>query len=230
MLVVVRFRIAGGLKFLSHAETVRLFQRACVRAGINLHYSQGFNPRPKLSLPLPRSVGVETDDDLLCLRLRDSVSSFSTGRFKNTLSAQLPDGCRLLTVRAAPTKASFQPCLTTYVLTVRPEYPDRKLKDATNRLLTSKTLNLRRRIDAKGNIRNVDVRPFLKSIEFDDSGVGGVSRKDCKAPIHITVECIITSGGTIRVEEILKLLQLDARRPPVQIRRTSIQWQGKTAD
>ena len=68
MSVIVKFGIKGNLRFLSHAETIRLFERACVRAGIKLVYSQGFNPHPKLSLPLPRTVGVESDDDLLYLR------------------------------------------------------------------------------------------------------------------------------------------------------------------
>jgi radical SAM-linked protein len=68
--VLIKFKIEGSLRYLSHAETLRLFQRACARAGVNLQYSQGFNPRPKLSLALPRSVGVESDDEMLILRVQ----------------------------------------------------------------------------------------------------------------------------------------------------------------
>ena len=73
ILLVMKFRIGRSLRFLSHAETLSLFQRACVRAGIDLCYSQGFNPRPKLSLPLPRPVGVESDDELLAVRVLKST-------------------------------------------------------------------------------------------------------------------------------------------------------------
>ena len=58
------------MRFLSHAETIRVFQRACVRAGVQIAYSQGFNPHQKMSLVPPRSVGVESNDDLLCLWLK----------------------------------------------------------------------------------------------------------------------------------------------------------------
>ena len=67
VLLAIRFKVEGTLRFLSHAETVRLLERACVRAGLRLRYSEGFNPHPKLSLPLPRPVGVESDEELLCL-------------------------------------------------------------------------------------------------------------------------------------------------------------------
>ncbi|MBW7991664.1 MAG: DUF2344 domain-containing protein, partial [Planctomycetes bacterium] len=58
IMLVIKFRIGGPLRFISHAQTLSVFQRACVRAGIEIRYSQGFNPRPRLSLPLPRPVGV----------------------------------------------------------------------------------------------------------------------------------------------------------------------------
>jgi len=211
ILLVIKFKITGNLRFLSHAEMLSLFQRACARAGISLRYSQGFNPRPRLSLPLPRTVGVASDDDLLCIKVRTSTKCPDLEQFKTRLSAQLPAGCQLLTVDLAQPKTSFQPCAAAYVLQVRPELISRKLKSTAKRLLASKSLNIHRRIDARGNLRDVDVRPFVKSIEFDDK--------------NIAVECKISSDGSIRVEEILKLLELDVRNLATPIRRTSVQWQ-----
>lgn len=69
---VVRFAVRGWLRFLSHAETVRVFERGCARARVPVKYTQGFNPHAKLSLPLPRPVGVASDDELLILRLFDA--------------------------------------------------------------------------------------------------------------------------------------------------------------
>jgi len=99
------------------------------------------------------------------------------------------------------------------VFAVRREYLNAKLNAAIKRLLASESLNLQRRIDAKSSkFKNVDVRPFLKSIEFDNNR-------------GIVVECKISSAGTIRVEEILKLLELDVEKLAMPIRRTSVQWQ-----
>ena len=227
--MLIKFAVRGNIRFLSHAETVRVFQRACVRAGIKIRYSQGFNPRPKLSLPLPRSVGVESDDDLLCLRVREwqltdnrsalSVSHLGAEGFKARLSEHLPEGLQLLSVTIAEGKTSFQPCSATYVLKVKPEYLDDKLKTRIIHLLANETLNIQRRITAgKSEIENqtlkiksVDVRGFLKSILLKDR---------C-----IVVECKISSAGSIRVEEILELLELGMEKLAAPIRRTGIQWQ-----
>jgi len=207
--IAVKFRICGSLRFLSHAETVRLFQRACERAGIKTVYSHGFNPRPKLSLPLPRSVGVETDEDLLCLRLHNLT--FDIEDFKAKLSAQLPQGCELLTIRVAKSKKSIQPCMAAYVLMVQGEYFDEKLKATIKHVLASEKLVLKRRIDAEGTTRNVEVRGFINTIEVDRE--------------NVTVECKISPAGTIRVDEILELLQLDHKMLAAPVRRTSVKWQ-----
>jgi len=210
ILLVIKFKITGNLRFLSHAEMLNLFQRACARAGISLRYSQGFNPRPRLSLPLPRTVGVASDDDLLCIKVRTSTKCPDVEQFKTRLAAQLPAGCQLLTVDLAQPKTSFQPCAAAYVLQVRPELINRKLKSTAKRLLASKSLNIHRRIDERGNLRDVDVRPFVKSIEFDDK--------------NIVVESKITPAGTIRLEEVLKLLELDIEALTAPLRRTNVQW------
>ena len=224
IMLVLKFRIGGSLRFLSHAQMLRVFQRACVRAGLKIQYSQGFNPRPRLSLPLPRPVGIASDDELLCLRVsrapclvpRAPSEPQATDyelRIKAGLSAQLPEGCELLSVNIAEANTSFQPCLAAYVLAVRKEYLNEELKATIKRLLASESLSLERQIDSKkSRIKNIDVRRFLKSIELDGNS--------------IIVECKISSAGSIRVEEILKLLQLDdVEKLALPIRRTNVQWQ-----
>ena len=216
ILLVIKFKIGGGLRFLSHAETVKLFQRACVRAGINMQYSRGFNPRPKMSLPLPRTVAVASDDDLLCLRVnRDPneppVTDYES-RVKDKLSSRLPKDCELLSVERHQANVSFQPSSATYILQVQPEYINGNVKARIERLLASDSLNLQRRMAAKNSrFKNVDVRPFVKSIELDDR--------------EIIVECKISSAGTIRVDEILELLELDAEKLTAPIKRTNVNWQ-----
>jgi radical SAM-linked protein len=190
---------------------VRVFQRACVRADVKVLYSEGFNPRPKLSLPLPRSVGIEADNDLLCLQMKTGAGNLCS-LVKTGLSEQLPDGLELQLVRTVKTKTSIQPCRAIYLLMVRREYLDEKLKSRINRLLASENLGLQRQIGTDNSgFKNVDVRPFLESIELGDAG--------------IVVECKISSAGSIRVDEILKLLELDYDILSAPIRRTAVQWE-----
>jgi radical SAM-linked protein len=216
ILLVIRFKIGGSLRFLSHAETLKLFQRACVRAGINMQYSRGFNPRPKMSLPLPRTVAVASEDDLLCLRVNhdpnEPPAADYTSQIKDKLSSRLPKGCELLSVEVPQAGATFQPTSATYILPVQTEYINGKTKERIEHLLASDSLNLQRRMGAKDSrFKNVDVRPFVKSIELGDR--------------EIVVECKISSEGTIRVNEILELLELDEEKLTAPIKRTNVNWQ-----
>ena len=59
------FEKAEKAIFISHLDLMRLFQRAFKRAGLPLTHTQGFNPRPSVSIALPLSVGVESGCELL---------------------------------------------------------------------------------------------------------------------------------------------------------------------
>ncbi len=59
------FEKTGNAVWISHLDLMRLFQRAFQRAGLPLTHTQGFNPRPSVSIALPLSVGVESVCELL---------------------------------------------------------------------------------------------------------------------------------------------------------------------
>jgi radical SAM-linked protein len=217
--VSVRFAVTGDMCYVSHAEMLRLFQRAFARAGIPLAHSHGFNPRPKLSLPLPRSVGVQSDDELLQIKVDLALTSqdrpsylhpeFSAGGFVGRLAEHLPRGCDVFSAALAESSAPPQPCSAAYVLTVRPELADDTLEEKIRSICASNSLPVERR--GKGRqTRTVDVREFLKSIELRGE--------------EIVVECSIGPRGSIRVEEILNLLNLDPVALAAPVRRTNVRW------
>lgn len=217
VLLAIRFKVEGSLRFLSHAETLKLFQRACVRAGLAIRYSKGFNPRPKLSLPLPRPVGVESDEELLCIRTAreplPALDAADESRIKDTLARELPEGCELISVSVTEVGISFAPRSATYVLCVKPEYVTKELEGTIERLLSSEHLPIERAMDEeRTKFKNVDVKVFLKSIKLADRS--------------IIAECAVSPAGTVRVEEILMLLGLDEGKLAAPVRRTSVQWQN----
>jgi radical SAM-linked protein len=63
------FEKTGNAVYMSHLDLMRLFQRGFKRAGLNLKHSQGYNPRPMVSIALPLSVGVESVCELLDFEL-----------------------------------------------------------------------------------------------------------------------------------------------------------------
>ena len=51
----------GMAKFISHLDLLRCFERAILRSGLPVEYSQGFNPHQKMTFALPLPVGVTSE-------------------------------------------------------------------------------------------------------------------------------------------------------------------------
>ena len=86
----LRFHKTSNAVWISHLDTMRLFQRAFKRCGYHLKHTQGFNPRPSVSIALPLSVGVESFCELLDFELDDLNISLSD--IKDKLNINLIDG------------------------------------------------------------------------------------------------------------------------------------------
>jgi radical SAM-linked protein len=88
-----RFRLdysrLGRSRLLSHLELLQMFFRAFNRAGLPLHYSQGFNPSPKVSFSPALPLGTESRAEYLFVDLTEDVDPQS---WQIRLNAQLPDG------------------------------------------------------------------------------------------------------------------------------------------
>ena len=214
MLATIQYRVRGELRFLSHAEMMRLFQRACARAGVKILYSQGFNPHPKMSLVLPRSVGVESDDELLCLWIRQAHHEWlEEGKVSfdvELLKKEMPQGIEIISANISEAKKIPEPASARYVIKVKKELAEGQIKETIDGLSKKEKILVDRRVDEGPKTKVVDVRPFMKSISEEG--------KD------IFVDCAITQSGTIRVEEILGLLQLCVEDLAEPVLRKSVQY------
>ena len=90
--MLLRLAIEGDLRFISHRDTVRMLQRALARAALPVTYSPGFNPRMKLSLLVPRPVGMATEADLALMQLAEPLAA---EEIQARLAPQMPKGARL---------------------------------------------------------------------------------------------------------------------------------------
>lgn len=90
------FEKTGNAVWISHLDLMRLFQRAFKRAGLPLTHTQGFNPRPSVSIALPLSVGVQSRCELLDFDL--DGDPVSCEQVKDRLNQALVEGVRVLEV------------------------------------------------------------------------------------------------------------------------------------
>lgn len=90
------FQKTGDAIYISHLDLMRLFQRAFKRAGLHLTHTQGYNPRPSVSIALPLSVGVESHCELLDFDLEGELVSCE--EIMERLNEALVEGVRVLRV------------------------------------------------------------------------------------------------------------------------------------
>lgn len=91
-----RFIKEGNAVWISHLDTMRLFQRAFKRSGLLLKHTQGFNPRPSVSIAMPLSVGVESECELLDFEL--DGQNFSCEEVMQRLNSALIPGVSVASV------------------------------------------------------------------------------------------------------------------------------------
>lgn len=117
--VVFHFSKLGNLKYISHLDFQRLWQRLFRIAGIAVCNTQGFNPKPRIRFALPLATGFESEGELLEVFL---VGGNNTDLVKTLNEVNLP-GLKILA--ATPVPESF-PKLTSLVdaLEYRVNLPD----------------------------------------------------------------------------------------------------------
>lgn len=90
------FEKTGNAIYISHLDLMRLFQRAFKRAELPLTHTQGFNPRPSVSIALPLSLGVESRCELLDFELEGE--KIPNEEILTRLNAALTEGVKVLSV------------------------------------------------------------------------------------------------------------------------------------
>ena len=90
------FEKTGNAVWISHLDLMRLFQRAFKRAGLPLKHTQGFNPRPSVSIALPLSVGVESFCELLDFEIEGELPPME--EIRDRLNNALISGVKVISV------------------------------------------------------------------------------------------------------------------------------------
>jgi radical SAM-linked protein len=93
--LLVRYAKRGKMRFASHLDVARAFERGVRRAGLPIAYSAGFTPHPKISYAGGAPTGVASEAEYLSLALTTKVEADAVGE---RLNAALPDGIDVIAV------------------------------------------------------------------------------------------------------------------------------------
>ncbi|MDD5450054.1 MAG: TIGR03936 family radical SAM-associated protein [Candidatus Omnitrophica bacterium] len=82
------------MKFISHLDLMRLFQRAMRRSGVPIYLTKGFNPHPKLSFKRALKLGAESENEEAQFYLEPA--GIAPDEFKERLNKELPEGIKII--------------------------------------------------------------------------------------------------------------------------------------
>ena len=209
---VLRFRVAveyaleGDLRCLSHHDEMRVWARSLVRAHWPVRFSQGFNPLPRFSLPLPRRVGMASDCQLALVELREPRDA---GELAESLAAALPGGCVLRRVIAPAATGTPHAVGVEYAIEL--SAADASAAGARlQALMDAERLEVERDVAGGRHTRTLDIKPFLESLRLDGR--------------TLWMQLRITEQQTARPTEILTALGLVPDAYVHRVQRSEVTW------
>jgi len=202
----VDFSVDGDIRFIAHNDMVRLMTRAFTRAAFPLAYTEGFNPRVRMSLPFPRPVGQASDVERVLVDFRDQVNP---GEIVARLQPQMPVGIVVHRATQLALSDTSPPRWVRYRILPVPAEPE-SLAARTACLLDSAAIEITRVRHRDQRSRVVDIRPFIDTIRV--------------AGRELFVSVFVTDSGSATPTEVCATLGMEADAINHLVRRVEIRW------
>jgi radical SAM-linked protein len=216
--LVVRYAKRGKMRFASHRDVARVFERGVRRAGLPIAYSAGFTPHPRISYAGGTPTGVASEAEYLSLAL---TSRQAAAQVRERLNATLPDGIDVIDVMDdAEGPGALEASQWRVVLPgVEPVTAERAVagflavSEAPVERLTDKGV---RRLDARAAVVTLDV---LEPAGPDGAGRAAVTGvQDCA----ILRMVVLNMAPAVRPDDVLTALReqhgLVPSSPPITTR------------
>jgi radical SAM-linked protein len=202
----VRFQKLGKVRWTSHRDVARMWERACRRVRLPLAYTAGFSPRPKMHFGLALPTGAESVAEYLDL---DVAADVDVDGLSALLSAALPMGLEVTALAAVDQRApslqeDVESC--TWRMGLAP-YTD--LPTVVDRALASSSVLVER--ERKGRLSVDDVRPAILALS-------AATMPDGESELEAL---LATRPRALRPQELLQAL--DPALEPPRVCRTH-QW------
>ena len=215
MRIRVRFTKLGKIRWTSHRDIARVWERIIRRVGLPIAYSQGFSPHPKVHFGLALSTGHESDAEYIDIDLDPASPNLPTpadlGNLLLQLTAVLPVGMEATAIAEIPgNEMSLQQAVTSceWRIEIRGAAPT-EVAAAIDRVLAAPELVITRQ--RKGKDVTDDVRPYLL-----DLTVVGPTDDGTEIDAHLA-----TQPRGLRIGELLAVLGTGGEEG--RVRRTT-QW------
>ena len=161
----VTFARGEPLRFISHLDLQRFWERALRRAGVAVAYTEGFTPHPMIALGSPLPLGITGGAELLDVVLSERTDP---EQFRIRLQDKLPDGVAISQVREAPLDApsiQSQLCAAEFQLTLPPGADPDNVERSVAGLMAAESWPMEQQRE-KG-VKRYDLRPLIEWLRLD---------------------------------------------------------------
>jgi radical SAM-linked protein len=186
--VRIRFRKDGDLRFVSHHDLMRAFERMLRRASLPFRSTEGFHPQPRLIFALSLPLGVPGLAEVLEIEWTESIEPDAA---LSRLNEQSPPGIEFLSAKRIDIKQTARVRRAIYRLEV-PASEVESLRDRCAKITASDELWVDRE---RPRPQQVNIRPYVKSLTCET---------DC-----LEIDLWVTPEGSARADELVRELQLN---------------------
>ncbi|MEV0703079.1 TIGR03936 family radical SAM-associated protein [Saccharopolyspora sp. NPDC050389] len=234
----LRYAKRGRLRFTSHRDVARTFERALRRAGVPMAYSQGFSPHPKVSWAGAVPTGVSSVAEYVELQL---VERLDPAMLCAELNGALPDGIDVLdAVEAEPGPLADRLQVSRWRIDL-PGTDVAELRDAATALMAADTALVermtkdgRRTIDARAALVSAEVQDGRRAVAESDQNSASTAQVDdwpkASEPYGILVTVVRQTTPVVRPDDVLSALRVVAGLAPSAAASATRLEQGRLDD
>src|SRR5439155_22251773 len=207
----VTFARGEEMKYITHLDLMRFWERALRRAELPVAYSEGFTPQPQISLAAPLPVGTTSDAELMDVFVTERIAP---REFLAKAAAQLPAGIAVVAaeeVGLALPSVQADVRFAEYEVTVSGADRD-DTERKIDAFLTASSVPWEHR--RQEEVRSYDIRALVESIDVADGSDG---------ELRLRMRLRSDSSGSGRPEQVVAALGLPA---PQRIHRTKLVLAG----
>ena len=180
---VARFEKGGYTKYISHLDLLRVFKRAFKVMGLDIRYSNGYNPHPKMSFAQPLSLGYSS----LCEYLEfETITPHDPESLREDLAKNLPRDLAITELfqfdsEVKTLAAESDAC--EYRIFVPFEGTEGEFRDLFTSYMTQDRITALKKMKKTKTLEEVDIKDKIRSWKVSKEGDNAV------------IDCILDSGS-----------------------------------
>ena len=215
MKAMVRFGKNSRLRFISHLDLQRFFQRALNRTGLPIAFSQGFNPHPVMSFASALAMGWTSEYEIVDFGLAQPVDK---ERVEKSMRGALPEDLPVLETRLVDDRhpaPMAQVRMADYRITPQGDGAQ-ALLDAAEEFLARECVMAVRK--TKSGEKEIDIRPLTIRL--------------AAMPGELRARLMLTEKDTLKPDLLVKSIAAIAgiEEPPVRIHRLCLLGEDATGE